>query len=120
MTAFGGDGSEPRKLVMPLQGKVALITGGTSGIGQATAALFVQEGARVAITGRRSVRGERIANQIGVKYIQADHRQLADCEQSITATLTEYGRIDILFNNAGIVMGGTAEAVSEEDWSETL
>lgn len=107
-------------MTIALQGKVALITGGTSGIGQATATLFAREGARVAITGRRGIRGETLANQIGVKYIQADHRQLVDCERSVKETLAEYGRIDILFNNAGIVTGGTAEAVSEEDWSETL
>jgi NAD(P)-dependent dehydrogenase (short-subunit alcohol dehydrogenase family) len=105
---------------LALQGKVALITGGTSGIGQATATLFAQEGARVAITGRRRERGEALARQIGAHYIQADHRELADCERSVTETLAAYGRIDILFNNAGIVTAGTAEAVSEEDWSETL
>ena len=105
---------------MQLQGKAALITGGTSGIGAATAALFAQEGARVAITGRRAERGEKVAEQTGAVYIRADHRQLGDCELSVQAAIAAFGRIDILFNNAGIVTGGTAEEVSEADWSETL
>jgi NAD(P)-dependent dehydrogenase (short-subunit alcohol dehydrogenase family) len=106
--------------MMRLQGKAALITGGTSGIGAATAALFAHEGARVAITGRRAERGEKVANQTGATYIRADHRQLGDCERSVQAAVAALGRIDILFNNAGIVTGGTAEEVSEADWSETL
>jgi meso-butanediol dehydrogenase/(S,S)-butanediol dehydrogenase/diacetyl reductase len=105
---------------MRLQGKAALITGGTSGIGAATAALFAQEGARVAITGRRAERGEKVALQTGATYIPADHRQFGDCERSVQAAIAAFGRIDILFNNAGIVTGGTAEQVSEADWSETL
>jgi len=106
--------------MMRLENKVALITGGTSGIGRATAELFAAEGARVAITGRRAELGEAVAAQINGHYIFADHRQAGDCQQAVEQTLAAYGRIDILFNNAGIVVSGAAETTSEQDWQDTL
>ncbi len=105
---------------MRLANKVALITGGTSGIGQATVELFIAEGARVAFTGRRVEKGRQLANRTGALYIPADHRLQTDCARSVDETLSVFGRIDILFNNAGIVVKGTAEEVSQEDWDETL
>lgn len=105
---------------MRLENKVALITGGTSGIGKATVELFASEGARVAFTGRRSELGARIAEQTGTRFIQADHRLKQDCQRSVETVLEEFGRVDILFNNAGIVVSGTAESTSEEDWEDTL
>lgn len=105
---------------MRLENKVALITGGTSGIGKATVELFATEGAKVAFTGRRSQLGADLAQQTGSHYIQADHRQMEDCQRSVSETVTKFGRIDILFNNAGIVVSGTAETTSEEDWDETM
>jgi meso-butanediol dehydrogenase/(S,S)-butanediol dehydrogenase/diacetyl reductase len=105
---------------MRLQNKVALITGGTSGIGRATVALFVAEGAMVAFTGRRRELGEQLAGQTGADYIPADHRQMQDCLSSVNQTFEKFGKIDILFNNAGIVVSGTAESTSDEDWEDTL
>lgn len=110
---------------MRLLNKVALITGGTSGIGQATARVFAAEGAQVAFTGRRRDKGEALVAEIQAQggeahYLFADHAQLADCQRSVEETLARYGRIDILFNNAGIVVGGTAETLTEEIWAETL
>ena len=106
---------------MRLQNKVALITGGTSGIGRATVELFAAEGARVAFTGRRIEKGRSLQSQIAnTLFIQADHRQLIDCERAVNDTLAAFGRIDILFNNAGVVLGGTAESTSEADWAEIL
>lgn len=105
---------------MRLQDKVALITGGTSGIGRATAELFAAEGARVIITGRREELGRTIAADLGGSYICADHRLAADCERAVTEALAAQGRVDILFNNAGIVVSGTAEQTSESDWNDTL
>jgi meso-butanediol dehydrogenase/(S,S)-butanediol dehydrogenase/diacetyl reductase len=108
------------------EGKVALITGGTSGIGQATVELFVAEGASVAYTGRRLQLGQHIESRLNqqnpgrVKFIQADHRSSQACSQSVEATLDAFGRIDVLFNNAGIVVSGTAETTSEADWEDTL
>lgn len=107
-------------LTMRLKDKVALITGGTSGIGKSTVELFIQESAKVAFTGRRRELGIDIQERTGAFFIQADHRLAADCQACVDATLKAYGRIDILFNNAGIVTKGTAESVSEQDWQETL
>lgn len=108
-----------------LSDKVAIITGGTSGIGKATARLFAEEGAAVAITGRRAGLGEGVVEQIRQTgghglFIQADHRQVGDCSRVVERTLSEFGRVDILFNNAGIVTGGTAETTTDEVWNETL
>jgi len=105
-----------------LQNKVALITGGTSGIGEATARLFAEEGAEVVITGRRRDKGQAIVEAIGprAQYIYADHTRLADCEQVVAETVKRFGRLDILFNNAGIVTQGTAESTSLETWQMTL
>jgi meso-butanediol dehydrogenase/(S,S)-butanediol dehydrogenase/diacetyl reductase len=108
-----------------LSGKVAIITGATSGIGKATALLFAEEGADVVITGRRVELGQRLENEIrqkGVRcvFVQADHSQAEDCSRVIEWTLSEFGRVDILFNNAGIVTSGTAETTSDQIWNDTF
>jgi len=108
-----------------LTGKVAIITGSTSGIGRATALLFAEEGAGVVITGRRAELGGRLENEIReleahCLFVQADHTRADDCARVVERTLAEFGRVDILFNNAGIVTGGTAETTSEDVWNETL
>jgi NAD(P)-dependent dehydrogenase (short-subunit alcohol dehydrogenase family) len=86
-----------------LDGKIAIITGGTSGIGAATAELFVAEGAKVVFTGRRKAEGEAVAKRIGSRatFIQADATSEADWERVMRATLDQHGRLDALFNNAG-------------------
>ncbi len=108
-----------------LVGKVAIITGATSGIGKATASLFAKEGAAVVITGRRAGLGRALASELTSAggrclYLEADHRRLADCQRVVDAALKEFGRIDILFNNAGIVTSGTAETTDEQTWNDTL
>ncbi len=110
---------------MKLQGKVAIVTGATSGIGKATALLFAKEGARVVITGRRQELGTQVAAEIqdhGTRciYIEADHRQLADCENVVARTISEFERVEILFNNAGIVTQGNAETITDDVWQNTL
>jgi NAD(P)-dependent dehydrogenase (short-subunit alcohol dehydrogenase family) len=105
---------------MRLQGKVALITGGTSGIGRATVELFINEGAQVVFTGRRLELGQQVQLQTGARFILADHHKSEDCTRTVDETLAIGGRIDILFNNAGIVVHGTAESTSEQDWQDTL
>ena len=108
-----------------LTGKVAIITGATSGIGKATALLFAEEEAHVVITGRREELGRSLEGEIGRRgvrclFVEADHTRADDCSRVVERTLAEFGRVDILFNNAGIVTGGTAETTSEEVWNETL
>ena len=112
--------STPLSPAMRLANKVALVTGGTSGIGRTTVELFIAEGAQVAFTGRRMQLGEQLAASTGGLYIQADHRLKEDCQRSVDETISRYGRIDILFNNAGIVVSGTAETTTDEDWDNTL
>ena len=108
-----------------LSGKVAIITGATSGIGKATALLFADEGARVVVTGRRAELGTRLQEDIIQKgarciFVQADHSQADGCSRVVERTLAEFGRVDILFNNSGIVTKGTAETTEEDIWNKTL
>jgi meso-butanediol dehydrogenase/(S,S)-butanediol dehydrogenase/diacetyl reductase len=110
---------------MKLKDKTAIITGGTSGIGKATALLFAEEGANLIITGRRSELGKTVeaeCRQRGVRcvYVEADHTRLEDCQRVVDAALKEFDQIDILFNNAGIVTKGTADTTSEDVWQDTL
>ena len=108
-----------------LQGRAALITGGTSGIGKATALLFIREGAAVAFTGRRAELGKAVAAEMDAGggrslFIAADHTREEDCRRAVEATVEKFGRLDILFNNAGVVVSGTTEETSEERWAYTL
>jgi NAD(P)-dependent dehydrogenase (short-subunit alcohol dehydrogenase family) len=86
-----------------LDGKVAVITGATSGIGARTAARFVAEGAHVVIAGRRKERGESLAATLGeaASFIRTDVRSERDVEAMITHAVHRFGRLDCLFNNAG-------------------
>ena len=108
-----------------LTSKATIITGATSGIGKATALLFAEEGANLVITGRRVELGQRLENAIRKAgghciFVEADHSQAEDCSRVVERMLSEFGRVDILFNNAGIVTSGTAETTTEETWNETL
>jgi len=110
---------------MRLKGKVALITGGTSGIGCATAVRFAREGARVAITGRDEPRGHEVVQQIEQAgqdglFIRADVRSADDCRNAVDKTLQRFGCIDVLFNNAGVFHPRTVPECTEEEWDETI
>ncbi|MCH8100069.1 MAG: SDR family oxidoreductase [Proteobacteria bacterium] len=110
---------------MRLKGKVALITGGTSGIGSATAIRFAAEGAAVAITGRNTERGEQvvrdiIANDGEALFIESDVRSAADCRRAVDQTLERFGKIDVLFNNAGVFHPKSIPDLTEEEWDETI
>jgi meso-butanediol dehydrogenase / (S,S)-butanediol dehydrogenase / diacetyl reductase len=107
------------------QHKVVLVTGGTSGIGEAAALLFASSGAKVAITGRRKEYGESVVRTIKEKggealYLPADHLLTEDCARVVNEVVKAWGRIDVLFNNAGVVTKGTAETTDEETWQLTL
>ena len=110
---------------MRLLNKVALIVGGTSGIGEATAVLFAKEGARVAVTGRNQQRGKRIVNTIqqsGGKatFISTDVRKSDDCSRAVDQTLKTFGQLDILFNNAGVFYPHTIVDCTEQEWDEQM
>jgi NAD(P)-dependent dehydrogenase (short-subunit alcohol dehydrogenase family) len=106
---------------MRLENRVALITGGTSGIGQAVAQLFAREGANIAITGRNESRGHAVTAGIlesGGKaiFLRTDVRKAAECKRAVDETLRSFERLDILFNNAGVFYPQTALECSEEEW----
>jgi len=110
---------------MRLSSQSALITGATSGIGEATALLFAREGARVAITGRNEKRGhavtEAIVNNGGrAIFLRTDVRKAAECERAVHETVKAFGRLDILFNNAGIFYPHDTIECSEEEWDEQI
>jgi NAD(P)-dependent dehydrogenase (short-subunit alcohol dehydrogenase family) len=95
-----------------LQGKVAVITGGTSGIGAGAAALFSSEGASVIIAGRREEQGEKLAAELGrdAAFVRADVSVESDIEALIAYAVERYGRLDCLVNNAG--EGGTPGGIA--------
>ena len=98
--------------------KRLLITGGTSGIGKALAYAFAKEGAKIVITGRRQEKGEKIAKDIQGYYISIDHNILEDNQKVIETAVTYLGGLDILINNAGIVLAGNIETTSLKHWLE--
>ena len=99
-------------MVGRLQDKVALITGGTSGIGEATVELFVVEGAKVLIVGRNADKGQAMVSALGdtARFFQADVRHEDQIAAAIADAVAGFGRLDILFNNAG---GGTMGGVTD-------
>jgi NAD(P)-dependent dehydrogenase (short-subunit alcohol dehydrogenase family) len=106
---------------MRFEGKVALITGGTSGIGAATAIRFAGEGAHVVITGRDAARGAAVVARIGdtgrrARFVPADVRLATDCRRSVDATIEAFGRLDVLFNNAGVYVANDALDCTEDEW----
>jgi NAD(P)-dependent dehydrogenase (short-subunit alcohol dehydrogenase family) len=108
-----------------LSGKVALITGGASGIGRATALLFAKEGAVVAIADVSKQAGESVAAEIVAAGRQAlfepcDVTSAADCYRVVERVVREFGGIDILFNNAGIIRRASVVELAEEDWDRVM
>lgn len=99
-----------------LEGKVALITGGTSGIGESTAELFVREGAKVVIVGRSEQKGQALADRLGdaAHYARADVTLEADIARSLELTVEKFGKLDILFNNAGGPAGAGIDDITSE------
>lgn len=105
-----------------LDGKVALITGGTSGIGEATVELFVAEGAKVMIAARNADKGAKMEAALGpsVRFIEADVTREVDIERAIGATKATFGRLDCLFNNAGGPTRGDAASVTHDDFTYAM
>lgn len=100
-----------------LQGKVAIITGATSGIGEATARRFVAEGATVIMAGRSRERGEALAKELGEQALfqSADVMREADIAALVDTAQARFGRLDCMFNNAGGNTPGTLESVTEQE-----
>jgi len=105
-----------------LSGKVALVTGGSRGIGQAVAAALHEAGARVAILGRDGARAQATAQSLGkeARGYACDVGQSAQVEATVSAVEDELGPVDILVNNAGTKRDALVFRISDEDWDEVL
>jgi NAD(P)-dependent dehydrogenase (short-subunit alcohol dehydrogenase family) len=104
-----------------LDGKVALVTGGTSGIGQVSALLFAKEGAKVAITGRRAEAGQEIVAEITkaggeALFIQADAADISTAGDVVNQVVSRFGKLDVAFNNAGTAAVGPLTELDEKMW----
>ncbi len=105
-------------------GKVAIITGGSSGIGFETARMLLAGGARVLLTGRDEIKGEKAVRKLGkgpcqkINFLKADVSKTGQCKKIICSTIEQYGKIDIVINNAGVFKANPIENVTEKefDW----
>ena len=104
-----------------VKGKVAIITGGASGIGKATASLLAKEGARVVVADVNEVNGKKVAEEIGREggkaiFVKHDVTSENDWSELIKKTLAEFGKLDILVNNAGVIFAKKIEDTPLEEW----
>jgi len=109
---------------MKLKDKIAVVTGAGAGIGEATALLFAKEGAKVCCNSL-STSAKDVVAKIKLSggdaiFVQADISIEEEAKRIIGKTIETYGKIDILFNNAGIVLGGAIDTISTEDWDRTM
>lgn len=109
---------------MRLEGKVALITGGTEGMGYAAAELFLKEGASVCVTGRSEEKGGKAIDALSKHgnaiFVRGDVSVSDDARRMVEETVSRFGHLDILFNNAGVYMEVSAEDMTEEDWDRLM
>ncbi len=103
-----------------LTGKIALVTGATSGIGLAIADHFAACGAKLMLTGRNEAAGAEVAKRLDAGFLAGDIAEPAFPDQLVAATLTEFGRLDILVNNAGITRRGSVLETSDADWQQVM
>ncbi len=107
---------------MKLKDKTALITGGASGIGLETARLFAKEGGNVVVVDLNEEAGTAAAKEVGGLFVKADVSKATDAKNMVASAETQYGKLDILFNNAGIshAADDDAEKTDEEVWDLTM
>lgn len=107
---------------MRLRNKVAIVTGAGTGIGRAIAIAFAREGAKVVLVGRRNKPLEAVVREIGDAAISipVDICRTKDIQRIVDVTLKQLGRLNVLVNNAGVLIAGTAESLTERDWDQTF
>ena len=105
---------------MRLEGKVALVSGGGSGIGAATARLFATEGARVVVTGRRPGPIESVADEVKGLAVAGDTSDPGHAAEAVAAAVATFGGLDVVVANAGVGFGGAVGDVQDEHWRRTL
>ncbi len=105
---------------MRLVDRVAIVSGGGTGIGAATARLFAAEGARVVVTGRRADPLEAVAAEVGGLAVPGDGTEPGVAEHVVSETLDRFGALDVLVANAGVGFGGSVGDVGDERWERTL
>jgi NAD(P)-dependent dehydrogenase (short-subunit alcohol dehydrogenase family) len=128
MASEAGNGGRVEEATMngsSLQGRVALITGATSGIGRATALELAAHGADLVLTGRSKSRGKEVLNNVrrtGVRceFIEGDIREDTFCRRVVRLAVDTFSRLDILVNNAGVIHRATAEETTDDMWNETI
>jgi NAD(P)-dependent dehydrogenase (short-subunit alcohol dehydrogenase family) len=108
-----------------LDGKTALITGGAGGIGRATAMLFASEGAAVCIVDLNQKAGQTIAREISTAggramFEAADATRASECRRVVERSVEEFGSVQVLFNNAGVIRRASAIEISEDDWDAVM
>ena len=108
-----------------LDGRVAVVTGGTRGLGEGFATALVEAGASVVLVGRDSERGQRVAHQLldqghSTHFVTADVTSGADVTRMLDETLTAFGRVDVLVNNAGSCVHAPALEVTDDDWRAVM
>lgn len=105
-----------------LENKVAIITGGASGIGKATASLFVKEDAKVALVDINEERGKQVEKELGKNsiFVKCDTRKNDDAKKMVDTVVKKFGKIDILFNNVGIYITKNIEQMTEEEWDKLI
>jgi meso-butanediol dehydrogenase / (S,S)-butanediol dehydrogenase / diacetyl reductase len=110
---------------MMFAGKVVLVTGSTTGIGEACARVFAESGAKVMVSGRQAQRGGAVVEAIraaggSAQFAAADLREAGACERLVGDTVERWGGLDILVNNAGILYSANALDTSDEQWLDTM
>lgn len=106
-----------------LEGKAAIVTGGSSGIGEATSRLFVKEGANVLLFARNEKRSNKILKDLGnnAQYFQGDVSKEQDVKNAVDMAVESWGKLDCIYNNAGIVGAtGAIDTISEEGFDKTI
>jgi NAD(P)-dependent dehydrogenase (short-subunit alcohol dehydrogenase family) len=117
--------TEARERGGALAGKIALITGGAGGIGRATARLFARQGAAVAVADLDEFHGQQVVRQIADEggraiFVLCNVTVAADCRRAVRLTVEQLGRLNVLFNNAGVIRRADVLGTSEEEWDRMM